>query len=122
MSQSNSKSSTAEVTPEMYETIRCRAEQIYQESGRIAGRDLENWTQAEREVLTALSRGHRRVLVVRVNGVQYFGEYLVASARDYSPGEFHEGSPVPVRFEGDKMYVRRPNGGELETVIVRKIS
>lgn len=31
-------------------------------------------------------------------------------------------SPVTVRFEGDKMFVKRANGKELETQIVQKIS
>jgi hypothetical protein len=30
--------------------IAARAEQIYVESGRVAGRDLENWVQAENEL------------------------------------------------------------------------
>lgn len=30
--------------------IAARAEQIYRESGCIAGRDLENWVQAENEL------------------------------------------------------------------------
>ena len=30
--------------------IAARAEQIYVESGRVAGRDLENWVQAEKEL------------------------------------------------------------------------
>ncbi len=38
------------------------------------------------------------------------------------PGEFDPGAPVPVRLEGDRMFVQRPNGKELETRIVQKIS
>jgi hypothetical protein len=30
--------------------IAARAEQIYVESGSVAGRDLENWVQAEKEL------------------------------------------------------------------------
>ena len=33
----------------------------------------------------------------------------------YIPGEFGSGAAVSVRFEGDKMFVRRKNGKELET-------
>jgi hypothetical protein len=33
-----------------HEDIAARAEQIYRESGCVAGRDLENWVQAENEL------------------------------------------------------------------------
>ena len=35
--------------------IAARAEQIYVESGRVAGRDLENWVQAENELKQRMS-------------------------------------------------------------------
>ena len=35
--------------------IAARAEQIYVESGRVAGRDLENWIQAENELKQSLA-------------------------------------------------------------------
>ena len=45
-------------------------------------------------------------------------EVAKAAADGYTPGEFAPGDPIPVRLEGDKMYVKRPNGKELETTIV----
>jgi hypothetical protein len=38
-----------------------------------------------------------------------------------SAREFGKGKVVPVRFAGNKMFVKRPNGKELETTIVKKI-
>jgi hypothetical protein len=109
--------------PDQHEAIRRRAEEIYIRNGRIPGRDLENWAQAEREILreTTQSPTRRTAIVVSVNGVQYVGEYALESADGYAPGEFSKGVPVPVRFHGDKMFVKRPNGKELETTIVKKI-
>jgi hypothetical protein len=107
---------------EQQEAIRRRADEIYVRSGRLPGRDIENWVQAEKEVLQ--ERGEhpapRAAVVVNVNGVQYTGEYSLDAADGYTPGEFSPGALVPVRFAGSKMFVTRPNGGELETFIVNK--
>jgi len=107
----------------LQEAIRRRAEEIYVRNGRIPGRDLENWAQAEREVLneSAAFPARRTAVVVTVNGVKYVGEYDPASSGGYTPGEFGAGARVPVRFDGDKMFVKRPNGKELETTIVKKL-
>jgi len=114
--------STKPVLRDLHEAIRHRAEEIYVESGNIPGRDLENWSQAEQEIMQQLtSPAPRKAVVVRVNGLQYIGEYLTEAANGYTPGEIAPGASVPVRFDGEKMFVRRPNGDELETVIVRKI-
>jgi len=104
------------------EAIRRRAEEIYIRNGRIPGRDLENWTQAEQEITREAAEHslRRTAIVVKVNGVQYIGEYATDSTDGYTPGEFTKGVPVPVRFDGDKMFVKRPNGKELETRIVKK--
>ena len=107
---------------QLHEAIRQRAEEIYIRSGRISGRDVENWSQAEQEIKLEAERATRRkAVVVRVNGVQYFGEYHPEACDGYQPGEFGKGKVVPVRFEGNKMFVKRPNGKELETTIVKKI-
>ena len=111
-----------------HEAIRRRAEEIYVRNGRMPGRDLENWTQAEQEILCELAeRGvaaqHQRktAIVVKVGDVQYVGEYSVDASEGYTPGEFSTGAPVPVRFHGNKMFVKRRNGRELETTIVNKV-
>jgi len=107
--------------PDLQEKIRRRAEEIYIQSGRVPGRDVENWTQAEREIRAeaAKAKGHTAI-VVKVNGVRYVCEYQPDSADGYVPGEFPKGSSVSVRLHGDKIFVKRPNGKELETRIVRR--
>lgn len=100
-----------------------RAREIYEKSGNLAGHDLENWMQAEAEIVRELSRlsDRRLAFVVRVEGIQYVGEYSVAAANGYAPGEFASGDPVLVRFVGNKMLVERPNGKVLETIIAKKV-
>ena len=108
--------------PAQHEAIRRRAEEIYIRNGRVPGRDLENWAQAEREIARESAQAHTRrtAIIVRVNGTEYIGEYNPVSSDGYLPGEFGPGASVPVRFQGDKMLVKRPNGKILETTIVKK--
>lgn len=107
---------------DLHELIRHRAEEIYIRGGRIPGRDVENWRQAELEIQDELDKRFRRTaVVVNVAGVQYVGEYSADSAQGYTTGEFAPGQPIPVRFEGEKMFVQRPNGTELETRIIKTI-
>jgi len=108
--------------PELHEAIRRRAEQIYVQNGRTPGRDIENWNQAEAEVSREAGKFSRRTaVVVEVNGVEYVGEYPSESCGGYQPGEFGAGAAVLVRFQGEKMFVKRPNGPELETTVVKKV-
>lgn len=103
------------------EAIRRRAEEIYLRNGGVPGKDIENWEQAEREIHEEMAAsGGRKAIVVIVDGVQYVGEYSADSAGGYVPGEFSSGAPIPVRFVGERMFVKRPNGTELETTIVKK--
>jgi hypothetical protein len=107
---------------ELQDAIRKRAEEIYVRKGRIPGRDLENWTQAEAEIVRERGNSMRRTaIVVDVDGVQYVGEYASESSAGYQPGEFGLGQDISIRFEADKMFLKRPNGKELETTIVHKI-
>lgn len=106
---------------ELHDRIRRRAEEVYLRGGCIPGRDLENWAQAEKEILEELQPSRRTAIVVEVDGVQYVGEYAPASSDGYQPGEINPGAPVQLRFEGDKMFVLRPNGSELETTIVQRV-
>ena len=116
-----SPESGQDVVDDLHEAIQRRAEQIYESSGKIPGRDIENWIQAEREIRgeIAAQAGRRTAVVVRVNGIDYVGEYTFPAADGYAPGEFAAGDPVAVRFEEDKMYVKRQNGKELATRIVK---
>lgn len=107
---------------DLHERIRQRAEEIYFRTGQIPGRDAENWNQAEQEIRQEIERSRQRTaVVVRVHGVQYVGEYRAESADGYLPGEFGPGTSVAVRLDGSKMFVKRPNGKELETRIVHMI-
>jgi Protein of unknown function (DUF2934) len=38
--------------PGVEEQIRCRAHQIYEERGKIVGHELDDWLQAETEIMT----------------------------------------------------------------------
>jgi hypothetical protein len=104
------------------EAIGRRATELYQRSGAVPGHDLDNWCAAEAEIIRE-SAGYRTrlAIVVNVNGVVYTGEYESAAAEGYVPGEWKPGDPVPVRFSGDKLYLLRGNGRELETTIVKRI-
>jgi hypothetical protein len=107
---------------ELQDAIRKRAEEIYVGNGRIPGRDLDNWTQAEAEVARERGGpGRRTAIVVDVDGIEYVGEYGSESSDGYQPGEFSAGEDVSIRFEGDKMFLKRPNGKELETIVVQKV-
>lgn len=112
---------TSAISPRLDERIRRRAEEIYMQSGCVPGRDVENWTQAEREILAESEKPKKHTaIVVKVNGVRYVCEYQAESSDGYMPGEFPVGSSVSVRLQGDKIFVKRPNGKELETRIVRR--
>jgi hypothetical protein len=109
-------------SPDMQEAIRRRATELYHRKGAVEGRDHENWHQAEPEILRESSAYLvRRAVVVNVEGVVYTGEYDSTAAEGYTPGEWKPGDPVPVRLAGDKLYLRRPNGHELQTTIVKRI-
>ena len=111
------------VASALHEAIRRRAEEIYVRNGKIPGKDVENWAQAEWEIrqeVARAGRNTRKAVVVKIDGVQYVGEYKLDSSGDYQPGELDPGCAVTVRFEGDKMFLRRANGEELETTVVHR--
>jgi hypothetical protein len=109
-------------SPQMQEAIRRRATELYERGGAVAGQDSANWYQAEAEILRESSGSPvRRAIVVNVQGVVYTGEYESASADGYTPGEWKPGDPVPIRLSGDQLYLRRPNGRELQTTVVKRI-
>ncbi|MFZ0758924.1 MAG: DUF2934 domain-containing protein [Candidatus Sulfotelmatobacter sp.] len=113
---------SASYSPQLREAIRRRAAELYQRNGAVEGHDAKNWYQAEAEILRE-SDTHpvRRAVVVNVHGVVYTGEYEPTSAGGYTPGEWKPGDPVPVRLAGDKLYLLRRNGQELQTTVVKRI-
>jgi len=109
-------------SPQLQEAIRRRATELFQRSGAVEGHDAENWYQAEAEILRESAGSPlRRAVVVNIRGVVYTGEYECTSADGYLPGEWKPGDPVSVRLAGEKLYLRRPNGRELKTTIVKRI-
>jgi hypothetical protein len=107
---------------QLEEAIRRRARELYVHSGGLEGHDAANWHQAEAEILRESAVfGARRAVVVNVQGVVYTGEYESTSANGYTPGDWKPGDPVAVRLAGDKLYLRRGNGQELKTTIVKRI-
>lgn len=108
-------------SPQILEAIRRRATELYVRSGGIKGHDDQNWYQAEAEIIRESgTRSARRAVVINLQGVVYTGEYE-ADADGYAPGEWKPGEPVPVRLDGDKLYLRRRNGRELQTTVVKRI-
>lgn len=103
------------------EAIRRRAEQLYVQRGKVPGHEIQDWLQAEAEVTGKIAQpGKSAFVIIRFQGATYTGEYDVRSCADYRHGEFCPGSPVEISFNGDKMYLKRPNGKELETRVVKK--
>jgi hypothetical protein len=120
----NSSVHTPLAPADVREAIRRRAEEIYVWSGKVPRHDLENLALAEEQIkseIGARPAPARRAVVVRVDGVEYLGEYLQELSDGYVPGELGTGIAVFIRFDGDKMFVKRPNGKELETVNVKKV-
>jgi hypothetical protein len=117
MSQSFGSNST-----QLQDAIRRRASELFRKSGGVVGHDTDNWYQAEAEILReATTQAARRAVVVNVQGVVYTGEYDCTHAEGYTPGEWKPGDPVPVRLAGDQLFLRRPNGRELQTTVVKRI-
>ena len=83
-----SQSPKAVVRAELQDSIRRRAEEIYIQSGQLPGRDLENWMQAEREILEQEPTVDLRcAIIVKINGVKYLCEYCPQLSDGYVPGE-----------------------------------
>ena len=107
---------------ETQDAIRRRAAELYHQGGEVEGRDSENWYRAEAEILRELATHPvRRAVVVNLQGVVYTGEYEAGAADGYAPGEWKPGDAVPIRIAGDKLYLRRANGRELQTTIIKRI-
>ena len=123
LTHSQQPPNSSSIDQDRHDAIRRRAEEIYIRNGRIPGRDIQNWIQAEREILSETAEhSDRSAVVIEVSGIRYVGEYSVETADGYAPGEFAAGDPVTVRFDGDRMFVKRNNGDVLQTTIVKRIS
>ena len=81
--------------------VRQRAQKLFEESGRVSGRDQENWLRAEAEIdAEACTCGKPAYVVIKFKGVTYTGEYD-ALATDYRPGEL---AGAPVNEVGERDY------------------
>jgi hypothetical protein len=108
-------------TPDVENAIRRRAEKLYEAGGRAQGHEVEDWLQAEAEILREVECPPKLARVaVRFERATYIGEYDAQQCDGYTRGEFRAGAPVELRFVGQTMFVKRPNGKELETKVVRK--
>ncbi|MFZ1011471.1 MAG: DUF2934 domain-containing protein [Candidatus Sulfotelmatobacter sp.] len=110
-------------SPQLQEAIRRRATELFRRSGAVPGHDLENWCQAELEILQEhAAQLVRPAVVIRFEGVLYTCEYESAAVGSYTPGEWKPGESVPLRIAGDKVYLRRHDGSELETIITKRVT
>ena len=58
-------------------------------------RHLENWAQAESEIMLQREKARRRTtVVIEVNGVRSLGECDPNGRGGYSPGEFQSGAEL----------------------------
>jgi len=105
---------------DLHEEIRRRAQEIYEQRGRIQGHPEEDWLQAEAEIRAKYPHPEPARIVLKVKGVTYTGEYDPATANGYHPGEFSRGDAIKVRVENDRMFLRRANGSELEIRVLSK--
>lgn len=106
---------------ELQEAIRKRAREIWEESGRIPGRDSQNWLRAEEDVLRAWTPRQRSqpAIQVRVGEKIYTATYDPGLAGGYIPGEFKPGDPVELRFEAGELFLKRRSGQEFQARIIR---
>lgn len=96
-------------------------EKFYEEGQYLNGEDVQNRGRAEGEILReGPDYLTRPAIVISIEGVVYTGEYEPL-ADGYKPGEWSTGAHVRVRLEGEKLYICRPNGQELETTVVKRI-
>jgi hypothetical protein len=83
-------------SPQTQAAIRRRATEIYHLSGAREGHDVENWYQAEAEILReSATTPPRRAVVVNLQGVVYTGEYEATSADGTRPANGNPALPSP---------------------------
>ena len=61
-------------------------------------------------------------LSVAVDGEVIIGSYSPFSAFSYEPTDFTVNEAFQVRLDGKKMYLKRPNGKELKTRIIKRVN
>ena len=65
---------------------------------------------------------HQNDLSVQVGDIIYVGECHERKRwSSCRPGNWIVGDPIEVRVDKDEMYLRKPNGGEVKTRIVKRV-
>jgi hypothetical protein len=102
-------------TPEVENAIRLRAEKLYEARGRVAGHEVEDWLQAEAEILRELQCFPKLARVaVHFEGATYIGEYDAQHCDGYTRGEFRAGTPVELPFRGSDYVHEAPQRQRIE--------
>jgi DUF2934 family protein len=102
------------------DAVRRRAQQMFEQRGRIPGHEVEDWLRAEAELRRESASRNSAHVLIKLDGVNYTGEYDPTNCDGYHPGELAPGTRTRIRLVQDKMFIQRPNGKELETTIVNR--
>ena len=103
------------MAPSTQQRIHRRAQQLFENHGSIPGHDIEYWLRAEAEIK---AENKAAFVLVKLNGITYTSQYDPNNCAGYTPGEFHPGDTICVRRDDLNLYLKRPNGAELQTRIV----
>ena len=60
------------------------------------------------------------IITVQLDGTVYKGEYEPRHSADNPPDEWNADFPVQVRLEKRHMFIKRPDGGELDMVVAKR--
>jgi hypothetical protein len=117
------ETSSTRADADLRDAIARRARELWEQRGRVDGHAQEDWLQAEAELMKSRpvqTTPKSAFIVVKFAGFVYTAEYDPDHCGSYCHGEFRKGTPVAVRLADDKIYLRRPNGRELEARILKK--
>lgn len=84
----------------------------------VISNQVGNWNYG------TLGRRNERIFnyIVQVGEMVYAGEYVKKNIFQYNPAsDFVVNDPVEVHIDGGKMYLKRPDGKELKTKIVKQM-
>ena len=60
-------------------------------------------------------------LHVKLKGIVYVARYTSSLFKSYRPADLIVGDPIEVRFKKKKMYIKRPDGKEMKSKIVKRV-
>jgi hypothetical protein len=114
---------SSQADTELRKAIARRARELWEQRGRVDGHAEEDWLQAEAEVLQSQKHAaspKTSFIMVKFAGSLYTAAYDPEHCDGYRPGELRKGAPVAIRLTADRLYLKRPNGQELEARILKK--